>query len=50
MGYLKKRLSQKSTWFGLATAVTAFIASGMQFTPEVMAALAASFGLVHVDA
>lgn len=49
MGYIRKRLSQPTTWLGLAAAGAALFASGGSFTPEVVSSLLAALGLVHVD-
>lgn len=49
MGYIRKRLSQPTTWLGIASAGAALVASGGAFTPVVASALLSAFGLVHVD-
>lgn len=47
--YLKTRLTQPSTWLGIASSVVTIAMSGWILTPDSLGALLAAIGLIHID-
>lgn len=49
MNYLRNRLTQVSTWLGLAMAGSALYANGGHLSGDVVSILLGAMGLVHVN-
>lgn len=50
MNYLKTRLSQASTWTGIASLITSLVATGGVFNLATVSTALISAGLFHVNA